>query len=242
MLICPAIDLLGGRCVRLKQGRFDDANVYSDDPFAQLDLFVQAGVEWIHVVDLDGARAGAPRQHDLIAHLATSHSVRIQAGGGIRRREDVGALLDNGVARVVVGSAAVSASALVRNWLAEFGPEQICLAFDVRPSGASCNVAMQGWQNLSDLSLREALSRYPQECLRHLLVTDISRDGMMSGPNVDLFRELCRARPDLAVQASGGIASLEDLAAVKEAGAAAAIVGRAFYERRLLLREALDAC
>ena len=242
MLICPAIDLLGGRCVRLKQGRFDDANIYSEDPFAQLEQFARTGVSWIHVVDLDGARAGAPRQHDLIGRLAAARPVCIQTGGGVRRREDVAALLDNGIARVVVGSAAVSASAMVQDWLAEFGPERVCLAFDVRPERVGWKVAVQGWQNLSDLSLHEALSRYPSGTVRHVLVTDISRDGMMSGTNVELIRDLCRARPDLAIQASGGIASLEDIIAVKDAGAAAAIVGRAFYERPLLLAEALDAC
>jgi phosphoribosylformimino-5-aminoimidazole carboxamide ribotide isomerase len=242
MLICPAIDLLGGRCVRLKQGRFDDASVYSEDPFAPLEKFARTGVGWIHVVDLDGARAGAPRQHELIGRLAAAHPVRIQAGGGIRRRKDVAALLDNGIARVVVGSAAVSASAMVQDWLAEFGTERISLAFDVRRNEGSWIVAVHGWQNSSNLSLDEMLSRYPSGTVRHVLVTDISRDGMMSGTNVELIRDLCRARPDLVIQASGGIASLEDIIAARDAGAAAAIVGRAIYERPLLLAEALDAC
>jgi phosphoribosylformimino-5-aminoimidazole carboxamide ribotide isomerase len=241
MLIYPAIDLMGGRCVRLKQGRFETATVYGTDPFVVLERFAQSGVTWVHIVDLDGARAGAPRQHELIGRLAASQPVRIQAGGGIRGREDVRVLLESGVARVVIGSGAVTQTADVRQWIGEFGAERICLALDVRRDGAQWKIALHGWQRDSDLAIDEALTLYPPGTVRHILITDVGRDGMMSGSNVALMRYVHALRPDLAVQAAGGIASRGDLAQLKIEGAAGAIIGRALYEGALTVEGALHA-
>jgi phosphoribosylformimino-5-aminoimidazole carboxamide ribotide isomerase len=241
MLIYPALDLMGGRVVRLRKGRFDDATIYDSDPAARLASYVAAGAGWAHVVDLDGARAGAPEQHELIECLAGAHAIRIQAGGGVRDREHVAALLTRGVSRAVVGSVAVQQSANVRNWLAEFGVERICLALDVDIRDGARRVAVKGWTELSDLSLADALALYPRGTARHILVTDVSRDGMMQGPDCALIRSIAAARPDLDIQASGGVASLADLARLKAAGAAGAIVGRALFEGAFSLEEALRA-
>lgn len=238
MLILPAIDLRAGQCVRLEQGRFDTVTQYGD-PFTQLRAFTDAGASWVHVVDLDGAEAGAARQYALIGELARAGRAQIQSGGGVRTRADVAALLEAGVARVVVGSAAVLAPDMVCAWIAEFGVERICCAFDVRADGAGWAVAQSGWAEASGVSLDDALAAYPPAALRHILVTDISRDGVLSGPNVALMRALRAARADLAIQASGGVATLEDLAALRAAGASAAIVGRALYEKRFTLEAAL---
>lgn len=238
MLILPAIDLREGRCVRLAYGRFDAATEYGD-PFAQLAAFAQAGAQWVHVVDLDGARLGRPAQHDLIGRLARFGNVRVQCGGGARSRAHVEALLEAGAARVVVGSTAARAPQEVSDWLASFGAERICCAFDVRPGGDGMRVAVDGWTHSEGVTLDAALASYGGGSLRHVLVTDISRDGVMSGPNVELVRGVVEARPDMRVQASGGVASLSDLAALRAAGAAAAIVGRALYERRFRLEDAL---
>lgn len=239
MIVIPAIDLIDGCCVRLFQGRFDEATVYGD-PKDQIAAFAEAGAEWTHVVDLDGARAGARRQTQLVAALAASVPVRIQCGGGVRTREDVAALIDAGVARAVVGSAAVSRPDEVKAWISEFGAERICGAFDVRvdPERGPV-VAVNGWKDEARMGLEEALALYPPGTLRHVLVTDISRDGALSGPNVGLMRDIVRARPDLSVQASGGVSSLADLDRLGEAGAAAAIVGRALYEGRFSAEDAL---
>ncbi|HYD88088.1 MAG TPA: 1-(5-phosphoribosyl)-5-[(5-phosphoribosylamino)methylideneamino] imidazole-4-carboxamide isomerase [Vitreimonas sp.] len=238
MLIIPAIDLKDGACVRLLRGAFDDVTEYGA-PEAHLDAFARSGATWAHVVDLDGARAGTPIQHELVCGLARSSRVRLQCGGGVRERTHVSALLQGGVARVVVGSLAVTAPDELREWLCEFGAERICAAFDVRANGGGWEVAVNGWRQVSGRSLTDALRGFPPGALKHVLVTDISRDGALEGANAALIRDLAALRPDLAVQASGGVATLDDLSSLAQAGAAATIVGRALYERRFSLEDAL---
>lgn len=241
MLIIPAIDLINGRCVRLLQGRFDQATIYGD-PFEQLAAFAAAGAQWAHIVDLDGARDGARRQTRLAGKLSAATRVKIQCGGGVRQKDDLAALFDAGVARVVIGSAAVKQPGEVRNWIEDFGVEKICCAFDVRiDDRGAAMVATHGWKEGGATSLGDALSWYPQGALKHVLATDISRDGALSGPNVAMTAQLVKERGDLLIQASGGVASLADLGVLKKAGAAAAIVGKALYESRFTLEEAL-AC
>ncbi len=239
MLIYPAIDLQDGVCVRLAQGRFDDATRYGD-PRAQLAAFAQAGAQWVHIVDLDGAKQGSPAQYELIGELARSADVRIQSGGGVREREHVQALIDAGVARVVIGSAAVKRPQDVRNWIEAFGVERICCAFDVkqRDDGAF-EVVVGGWTTGGGATIEQALALYPPGALKHILVTDVSRDGILTGPNVELMQTIITARPDLETQASGGVATLDDLTLLRSTNAAGAIVGRALYERRFTLEDAL---
>ena len=241
MLIYPAVDLRGGVCVRLFQGRFDAVTTYDADPLARVAAFGEAGAEWVHVVDLDGAEAGAPRQHALIGELARAGGVRIQAGGGVRTADDVARLLDAGAGRVVVGSAAVRDPELVAGWLQRFGRDAITLALDVRVGGPEPEAVVHGWTEASGLSLWAVLQRLAAASARHLLVTDVSRDGALTGPNVALMQEIVGRRPDLALQASGGVSSLEDLRALAATGAAAAIVGKALYEGRFTLEEAIGA-
>lgn len=237
MLILPAIDIMDDKCVRLRQGRFDEATVYGD-PVEQAETFAAAGATWIHVVDLEGARAGRPAQLALLRKLARVKA-NIQCGGGVREWGLAQALFDAGVARVVVGSAAVRRPDEVRHWLASFGAERVCCAFDVRRAGSDYEVVVDGWTGGAGLTLTQALSLYEPGTLKHVLVTDVSRDGVMTGPNTELIASIVRARPDLDVQASGGVASLADLAVLREAGAAGAIVGRALYERSFTLEAAL---
>jgi len=238
MLILPAIDLKRGACVRLTQGRFDAVTEYGD-PFARIRGFSEAGSAWVHVVDLDGARAKEPVQHDFIARLVAKTPLRVQSGGGVRAREHVATLLGAGVARVVVGSVAVRNPGAVCDWAAEFGSDRICVALDVRASGNDWEVAADGWLVGAGVRLGDALEQFPLGSLAHILVTDISRDGALAGPNVALMKMIHAARPDLALQASGGVSQLEDLTTLKDAGASAAIVGRALYEGRFTLEAAL---
>jgi phosphoribosylformimino-5-aminoimidazole carboxamide ribotide isomerase len=238
MLIYPAIDIRGGRCVRLSQGDFGAETRYGD-PIDQACALAEAGARWIHVVDLDGARDGAARQRDLIAAVVSGARVSVQCGGGVRTAADVESLLDLGVARVVVGSAALKKPQETLAWMAQFGAERICAAFDVRPLNGSYSVATEGWTQASGVALADAIGRFPQGTLRHALVTDISRDGMMSGPNTALYVDLARLFPGVDVQASGGVASLADLAALRASGVAGAVVGRALYEKRFTLEDAL---
>lgn len=239
MLIYPAIDLIDGCCVRLVHGDFNKVTQYGD-PQEQITAFAAAGAQWVHVVDLDGAKAGARRQSKLIAALAAAASVNIQCGGGVRAAEDVEALLNCGIARVVVGSTAVKNPKEVNEWINAFGAERICCAFDVRPDGkGGYRAATDGWLKEGGVKLEALLEAYPAGGLRHVLVTDISRDGALSGANFDLMRNILDMRPDLALQASGGVSVLEDLDALKASGVAGAIVGRAVYEKKFTLEAAL---
>lgn len=235
MILYPAMDLMGGRCVRLAQGRFDDATIYSADPSEALAGFAAAGATWAHVVDLDGAKAGAPRQHDLIAGLAATAPLKLQVAGGFREAAQIARMLDAGVGRVVIGSLAVKAPDLVNAFLAEFGGDRITLALDVNIVDGVPMVATAGWTESSGRSLWDIAALYPDA--RHLLVTDISRDGMMGGPNVDLLEQAVARLPRLAVQASGGVSSLDDLRGLPTAGA---IVGKALWEGKIDLKEAVD--
>ena len=237
MILYPAMDLMGGRVVRLAQGRFEDATAYGADPAEALAGFAAAGAEWAHVVDLDGARDGQPVQHALIAGLAGKAPLKLQVAGGFRTGEQVAAMLDAGAARVVIGSLAVRDPPLVRSWLEEFGGERLTLSLDVRLVADIPRVAVAGWTEDSGRSLWEIARLYPEA--RHLLLTDIGRDGMLAGPNFELLEEAARRLPGLAIQASGGVSSLEDLRRLRSAGA---IVGKALWERRIDLAEALDAC
>jgi phosphoribosylformimino-5-aminoimidazole carboxamide ribotide isomerase len=236
VIVYPAIDLMGGSCVRLAQGRFDEATVYSSDPEEALAGFAEAGAAWAHVVDLDGARAGAPRQHELIASLAETSEIMLQVAGGFREADQVARMLDAGVGRVVIGSLAVRDPARVKQLLARFGAQRITLALDVKLIAGTPMVATSGWTETSPDSLWDVAGRFPEA--RHLLVTDIGRDGMMSGPNFELLEETVRRLPHLSVQASGGIASLDDLRRLPTAGA---IIGKALWEGKIDLQEALES-
>lgn len=236
MILYPAIDLIAGRCVRLSQGRFDQVTTYDADPADALAGFAAAGATWAHVVDLDGARAGAPAQHDLVGDLARSAPLKLQVAGGIRSIDHVARLLDAGAARVVVGSLAVKDPDATSAIIDRFGRHRITLALDVRKSGDRAMVATHGWAEDSGLTLFDIADRFVPG---PIMVTDIGRDGMLTGPNLDLISALNRARPDWQLQASGGVATLADLPALRTAGAAGAIVGKALWEGRFSLEEAL---
>lgn len=241
MIVYPAIDLRDGACVRLMHGRFDQATLYDDLPASRLAAFAAAGATWAHIVDLDGAEAGRAVQHALIGELAGAIDIRIQSGGGVRSADDVERLLDAGVARVVVGSLAVTAPDTVLEWLERFGQDRITLAVDVNADGDRYVPALKGWTQAADIDLWTALDRYPPGSVKHLLVTDVGRDGALSGPNLDLLAEIRERRPDLWLQASGGVAGLDDLTGARSIGASGVIVGRALYEGRFTLEAALAA-
>jgi phosphoribosylformimino-5-aminoimidazole carboxamide ribotide isomerase len=235
MILYPAMDLIGGRIVRLRQGKFDEVTFYEPAPAEALRSFADAGAEWAHVVDLDGARAGAPAQHELLKSLAAASPLKLQVAGGVRSAEHVAALLDAGASRVVVGSLAVRDPEATTALLERFGPERITLSLDVRVDDEPM-VATHGWQEDSGLTLWDVAARYP--AARHLLLTDIGRDGMLEGPNHALLEQAVERLPQLAIQASGGVTSLSDIARLTTHGA---ILGRAMWEGHLDLAEALDA-
>jgi len=241
MRLIPAIDLRAGRCVRLLQGDFDAETRYGADPRALLAKYRDFGADWLHVVDLDGARDGDAGNLSVIVDLLALDALRLQVGGGLRNTAAVARLLDLGVARVVVGSAAVTQADQVRAWLEHFGPERVALAFDVRLDETGMpRVATHGWREQSTLSLWDAVAAFVDADLTHVLCTDVSRDGALCGPNVDLYREAVRRHPRIQWQASGGVRDARDLHALAEAGAAAAISGKALLEE-LIPTEDLQA-
>lgn len=236
MILYPAMDLMGGKVVRLVQGRFDASTTYSADPAQALAQFAADGSRWAHVVDLDGARERAPVQHALIGRLARNAALKLQVGGGFRTADQISRMLESGVERVVIGSLAVTRPDLVRGFLATFGAERITLSLDVRLIDQVPMVVTSGWTEDSRLSLWDVAALYPEA--RHLLLTDVGLDGMLSGPNFALLEEAGRRLPGAEIQASGGVASLDDL---KRLDCSGVIVGKALWEGRFSLSEALRA-
>jgi len=238
MRLIPAIDLKAGHCVRLLQGDFETETRYGAEPLALLAKYCGIGADWLHVVDLDGARDGSSGNRAIIAELAAQNAVKLQVGGGLRNTAAIAQMLDLGVARAVVGSAAVIKAEQVRTWLKHFGPDRITLAFDVRldEAGMPC-VATHGWRRQSKLSLWDAVAGFAAFELEHVLCTDVSRDGALSGPNVPLYAEAVRRFPGIAWQASGGVRDARDLRALAACGAAAAISGKALLEELIPIEE-----
>ena len=237
MLLMPAIDLRHGRCVRLYQGDFGAETRYEHEPHELLLRYRGLGATWLHVVDLDGAKDGVLANRSVIVALASQRAVRLQVGGGVRTAAAIDDLLRAGVERVVVGSAAVERPAEVADWIARFGAERICLALDVRIDSKGPMVRTRGWTEGTAITLWEAIERYPQGSLRHVLCTDIERDGAMSGPNVELYKAATQRFPELAWQASGGVRDAADLKALAACGVAAAVSGKALLEERITAEE-----
>ncbi len=238
MQLIPAIDLKDGRCVRLLEGRFEDKTEYSADPVALASDYARAGAEWVHLVDLDGARDGHRSNSEIIARMTAACGTHVQIGGGIRDEADVREVLALGADRVVVGSTAVEAFDTTSGWLSTFGPERVVVALDIRiDANGDPRPRTRGWVRTSRLTLWTLLSAYTQAGLKHLLCTDIARDGTLAGPNTGLYQEICRRYPTLAVQASGGVSNVDDLRQLAAAGADGAISGKALLDGRIKLEE-----
>jgi phosphoribosylformimino-5-aminoimidazole carboxamide ribotide isomerase len=240
MRLIPAIDLRLGRCVRLLQGDFAAETRYPVEPLELLARYRALGADWVHVVDLDGAKNGAATGENraLIAALAAGSAVNLQVGGGLRDAPAVHDMLDRGAARVVIGSAAVTDFESACRWLQELGGARIVLAFDVRLDEDQVpRVATHGWGTQSGLSLWDAVARFDDAGVEHVLCTDVSRDGALRGPNVALYAEAVRRYPKIAWQASGGVRDARDLEALAACGAAAAISGKALLEDLIPIEE-----
>lgn len=237
-VLYPAIDVREGRVVRLSQGDYARETDYGQDPFALARAYAAAGAEWLHLVDLDAARAGGYTLAPLLRRLKSETGLRVQTGGGLRSEADVEALLAAGADRVVVGSLAVREPGRVAGWIARYGAACITVALDTRRGeDGGWRLPVHGWTESDGKELEPLAAAYADVGLRHLLCTDIARDGMLSGPNVDLYRRLCARFPRLAVQASGGVRAAADLAAAREAGCAGIVLGKALLEGRLDLAE-----
>lgn len=236
MIAVPAIDILEGRAVRLTRGDYGEATVYSDDPVELASRWCEQGAQLLHVVDLDGARDGAPRNADLIRSIAATSTAPIEVGGGVRDLGAVGLLLDSGVERVVIGTAAVTDPEFLEEAIESFGAERFVVALDSRRG----KVSLSGWLEDSDTSAPELAGQLTARGVARFLVTAIEVDGTMEGPDLGLLDQVS-ARTEVPLIASGGIGSLEDLADIREIGSETiegVIVGKALYEGRFSLPEA----
>jgi phosphoribosylformimino-5-aminoimidazole carboxamide ribotide isomerase len=238
MHLIPAIDLRDGRCVRLLHGDFDAETRYAAEPEALLSKYRSLGANWLHVVDLDAARGGTLDNRAIILRLAALRAVKLQVGGGLRNTAALAQMLDAGVERVVVGSAALTHVAQVQSWLEHFGADRITLAFDVSiDNNEPPRVMTHGWQQRSEHTLWNAVDFYVASQLKHVLCTDVGRDGALTGPNIELYGEAVRRYPQIEWQASGGIRNAHDLHGLAETGAAAAISGKALLEDLIPVEE-----
>jgi len=241
MVIYPAIDLRDGKCVRLYKGDFATTKVYNENPAEMLAEFANAGSEWVHMVDLDGAKAGKFVQADLIRKLISESKLNIEVGGGIRNTSDLELLFNAGVKRAVVGSVCVSNPDLVNQWLNDFGADRIVLALDCSlDANGVPKVRTHGWQEESTLSVYDVLNNYSSA--RYVLCTDVGVDGTLAGPSIALYRQIQNRYPDLQLIASGGVGKLADITELNELNVHGVVVGKALYENQFSLRDALAIC
>lgn len=234
MQLYPAIDIKEGKCVRLTQGVFDNIKVYSDSPSQIAKLWVSQGATFLHLVDLDGALAGKAVNGAIIKEIIEAVDVPVQLGGGIRSEEAVKSILDLGVHRVIIGTKAVKEPEFIKVLIERFGPEQIVAGIDAKDG----KVAVEGWEKVSTLTAIELCSKMKEYGVRHVVYTDISRDGMLTGPNISATKKLTE-EIGMDIIASGGVSCMEDLQKLYEEGIGGTIIGKALYEKRLNLGDAI---
>ena len=234
MQLYPAIDMKNGQCVRLRQGAFKDITIYSDAPEKVAAHWQEKGASFLHLVDLDGALAGYSVNEEVIRRIADTVSIPIEIGGGIRSKEAVERMLDLGVRRVIIGTKAAEHPEFLRDMVRTFGEEAIVAGVDAKDG----MVAVEGWEKVSSLTASDLCLTMKEYGVRHIVYTDISRDGMLSGPNVEATRKLTE-ETGLDIIASGGVSCMQDLKCLHEAGIRGAIIGKALYENRIDLAEAV---
>jgi phosphoribosylformimino-5-aminoimidazole carboxamide ribotide isomerase len=233
MHIIPAIDIIEGKCVRLTQGDYSQKTTYNEDPLEVAQAFADAGLQRLHLVDLDGARAGRIVNYRVLEKLAARTSLHIDFGGGLKSDDDLRIAFDSGAAQVTGGTIAVKAPELFLHWLETYGPERIILGADARDN----RIAVSGWQEDSGLDIDAFLLNYSQKGIRYAISTDVRKDGMMAGPSLDLYRRIRETLPGLALIASGGVSQMDDLHQLRELGCFGAIVGKAIYEGTITLAQ-----
>lgn len=231
MEIIPAIDIIEGKCVRLTEGDYAQKKVYNENPLEVALRFEDAGLARLHLVDLDGAKAGAVKNWKVLEQLAGKTSLQIDFGGGLKKEEDVRIVFNSGARWATVGSLAVKGEEVFTEWLTLFGAEKFLLGADVKNE----KIAIGGWLETTDIWVYDLIEKYTQKGITQLFCTDVSKDGRLEGPAVDLYKNIVSKFPSLYFIASGGVSSLADLEALQEAGCRAAIVGKAIYENRITL-------
>lgn len=231
--IIPAMDLIGGGCVRLRQGDYARATEYQADPVETAMRFEDGGLKRLHMVDLDGARAGMPANLNVLEKVSEATSLAIDFSGGLRRAEDVRAAFDAGASLVTIGSLAVKEPELVKEWIESFGADRVILGADCRDG----SIAINGWREGTDIRVEDHIKSFASAGLQAAMVTDIGSDGEMLGPANELYRRLVPAFPEISIIASGGVSSVEDIDRLDAIGCGGVIVGKAIYEGAIPLEE-----
>jgi phosphoribosylformimino-5-aminoimidazole carboxamide ribotide isomerase len=233
MQLIPAIDIINGKCVRLTQGDYDSVKVYNEHPLEIAKQFEDAGLTRVHVVDLDGAKAGAVRNWKVLEAIASRTELDIDFGGGIKTEKDVSIVLESGAKWATIGSIAVKDEELFVEWIDKFGSSSFILGADVKDE----KIAISGWLETTNIWIYDFIRRYMKHGLKQIFCTDVKKDGLLQGPSVKLYKNIITEFPSLHLIASGGVSSLKDLEELAAIGCNAAIVGKAIYENRISLKE-----
>lgn len=237
MKIIPAIDIINGKCVRLTNGDYGTVKIYNEDPLEVAKTFQDYGISYLHLVDLDGARSGNIINYAILERIASETCLRIDFGGGIKSDEDVRVAFESGASQITAGSIAAENKNMFLQWLKKYGSEKIILGADCR----NRNVSINGWNRDTDNDVIDFIKAYEELGVKHVIATDISKDGMLQGPAFDLYKEIIQTTK-ISVVASGGITNTSDIQALKEAGCAGTIIGKAIYEGKITLKELSDLC
>ena len=233
MYIIPAIDLIGGKCVRLSQGDYSSKKEYHDDPLEMAKRFEGAGISRLHLVDLDGAKAKKIINGDVLARICVGTSLQVDFGGGIQADEEIEKAFSLGAKQVTGGSIAVKNPTLFDEWITKYGSEKIILGADAKNK----KIAVGGWEETTSVELIPFIQSYFNKGIRYVICTDVAKDGLLQGPSMDLYREILQEIPELNLIASGGVSSVKDLEELEKVGVYGAIVGKAYYEGRVTLEE-----
>lgn len=233
MIIYPAIDIMNGKCVRLKQGDFSTQKVYAENPVEMALTFQQAGLKNLHLVDLDGAKQGSVKHWDVVKNITSQTNLKVDFGGGIKTEDEITRLLNLGVKQVNLGSIAYKEPEKVKSWIKKFGGDKIILSADAN----NAMLAVAGWQSQTKVTVFNFIQEYADAGLEYVTVTDISKDGMMAGPGVELYKKILSSTISIKLIASGGVRSWSDMKELEEIGCFGCIIGKAIYEGSILLTE-----
>jgi len=233
MEIIPAIDIIDGKCVRLTQGDYEQKKIYNEHPLEVAKEFEGAGLQRLHLVDLDGAKAGAVKNWKVLETIASKTSLTIDFGGGIKKEEDVKVVFDSGAALATVGSIAVKDEKTFVQWLQKFGAEKFLLGADVKDE----KIAVGGWLETTDVWIYDFIEKYINHGVQQIFCTDVSKDGKLEGPSIDLYKNIIAKFPSLHFIASGGVSNVDDVHELREIGCSGTIIGKAIYEGRIAIKD-----
>lgn len=233
MRIIPAIDIIDGKCVRLTKGDYNTKKIYNEDPLEVAKSFEDVGIEFLHLVDLDGAKSKHIVNHRVLEKIATQTNLKIDFGGGLKSDEDLKIAFESGASQITGGSIAVKNPNIFSAWLTKFGSEKIILGADCKDE----KIAVNGWQEESELDILPFIQNYQKEGIQYVICTDISKDGMLQGPSFDLYQKIIQQTPEIKLIASGGISNIDEFPKLAEIGCEGVILGKAIYENRISLKQ-----